>query len=89
MYCREREVLFAGDTSLLVHSSKGTYEQSYAAAFEKICARNIRTIYFGHGAPLVADCNKRLRQSLEIVNNSVKHGRGTLNTTKKVNCEVV
>jgi glyoxylase-like metal-dependent hydrolase (beta-lactamase superfamily II) len=89
LYCPEEGVLFAGDTPLLVHANDGTYEENFAAALEKICARNIRTIYFGHGAPLLKDCNTRLQRSLEIVNKSVKHGCGLLNQTRKVNCEVV
>lgn len=89
LYCHREGALFAGDTPLLVHSSDGTYEESFAAALEKICARNVRAIYFGHGAPLLEDCNVRLRWSLEIVNKSVKRGCGMLNTTRKVNCEVV
>jgi glyoxylase-like metal-dependent hydrolase (beta-lactamase superfamily II) len=89
LYCPEEAVLFAGDTTLLVHDSDSTYEEDFAAALEKICARNIRTIYFGHGAPLVADCNARLQRSLEIVNKSVKRGCGMLHTTRKVHCEVV
>jgi glyoxylase-like metal-dependent hydrolase (beta-lactamase superfamily II) len=89
LYCPEEGALFAGDTPLLVHSSDGTYEESFAAAFEKICARNVRAIYFGHGAPLLEDCNVRLRWSWEIVNKSVRRGSGMLNQTGKVNYEVV
>jgi hydroxyacylglutathione hydrolase len=88
-YCPEEGVLFAGDTPLLVHAGDSTHEECFAAALAKICARNIRTIYFGHGAPLVTDCNTRLQRSLEIVNKSVKRGCGMLHTTRKVNCEVV
>ena len=72
-----------------IQSSEGTYEADYAAALEKICARRIRAVYFGHGAPLATDCNTRLRQSLEFVNKRVKRGCGMLNRKKKVNCEVV
>lgn len=89
LYSRKQGALFAGDTTLLLHSSDGTYEEDYAVALEKLCTLKIRTIYFGHGAPLVADCNNRLRLSLEIVNKSMNRGCGTLNTAKKVNCEVV
>ena len=70
LYCRREGALFAGDTPLLITSGTGTYEEDFAAALEKICAREIRTIYFGHGPPLTADCNHRLQRSLEIVNNS-------------------
>ncbi len=69
LYCRREGALFAGDAPLLIHSGDGTYEDDFAAALEKICARDVRTIYFGHGAPLTADCNHRLRRSLEIVTN--------------------
>jgi glyoxylase-like metal-dependent hydrolase (beta-lactamase superfamily II) len=89
LYCPEEGVLFAGDTTLLIHSSDSTYEECSAAALEKICPRDVRAIYFGHGAPLLGDCKIRLRRSLEIVNKSVKRGRGLLDETRKVNCEVV
>jgi hypothetical protein len=72
-----------------VNFAHSTYEESFAAAFEKVCARNVRAIYFGHGAPLLADCNTRLQRSLEIVTNRVRRGCGLLNTTRKVNYEVV
>lgn len=70
LYCRREGALFAGDAPLLINSGNGTYEEDFAAALKKICARDIRTIYFGHGAPLTADCNNRLQRSLEIVTNS-------------------
>jgi glyoxylase-like metal-dependent hydrolase (beta-lactamase superfamily II) len=89
LYCRRDGVLFAGDTQLLVNSADGTYEESFAAALERICARDVRAIYFGHGAPLLADCNVRLQRSLEIVTKSVKRECGLLNNTRKVNCEAV
>ena len=89
LYCHREGVLFAGDTPLLVNSLDGTYEETFAAALERICARNVRVIYFGHGAPLLEDCNVRLRWSLEIVTKSVRRGCGLLNETRKVNCEVV
>jgi glyoxylase-like metal-dependent hydrolase (beta-lactamase superfamily II) len=87
LYCRQEGALFAGDTPLLVNSSDGTYEETFVVALERICARNVRAMYFGHGAPLLADCKVRLRRSLEIVKKSVRCGM--LNETRKVNCEVV
>ena len=32
LYCPEEGALFAGDTTLLIHSADGTYEESFAAA---------------------------------------------------------
>ncbi|MBI3682757.1 MAG: hypothetical protein HY235_20470 [Acidobacteria bacterium] len=51
----------------LVNSADGADEERLAAALERICARDVRAIHFGHGAPLVADCNARLQRSLGIV----------------------
>jgi glyoxylase-like metal-dependent hydrolase (beta-lactamase superfamily II) len=56
-------VLFAGDSSLLITSTSGTYEAGFLAALEKLCARDVRRIYFGHGAPVTERCNEKLRES--------------------------
>ena len=76
LYCPEEGVLFAGDTALVNHSSGGTHEKGFVAALERICSRDVRAIYFGHGAPLLNDCNRRLRESLEIVQLSASRGCG-------------
>jgi hypothetical protein len=48
---------------VLITSPDGTYEAGFLAALEKVCARDVRRIYFGHGAPLMEHCNQRLRES--------------------------
>jgi glyoxylase-like metal-dependent hydrolase (beta-lactamase superfamily II) len=65
LYNRAEGVLFAGDTPLLI-TSAGTYEDSFLSALEKLCARDVRRIYFGHGAPLTERCNERLRESQKM-----------------------
>ena len=62
-YNQAEGVLFAGDSPVLIASEGGTYEAGFIAALEKLCARDIRRIYFGHGAPLTERCNERLRES--------------------------
>jgi len=66
LYNEAEGVLFAGDSPLLITSPTGTYEAGFLAALEKICARDVRRIYFGHGAPLMDGCNERLRESLNM-----------------------
>ena len=70
LYNRTEGVLFAGDTPLLISSATGTYEPDYLEALKKVCARDVRRIYFGHGPPLTARCNERLRESLRIAAGS-------------------
>jgi glyoxylase-like metal-dependent hydrolase (beta-lactamase superfamily II) len=63
LYNQAEGVLFAGDTPLLIASQAGTYEPEFLAALERLCARDVRRIYFGHGPPLTQRCNERLRES--------------------------
>jgi glyoxylase-like metal-dependent hydrolase (beta-lactamase superfamily II) len=63
LYNRTEGALFAGDSPLLIATATGTYEPEFLAALERICARDVRTIYFGHGPPLTERCNERLRES--------------------------
>jgi glyoxylase-like metal-dependent hydrolase (beta-lactamase superfamily II) len=66
LYNQQEGVLFAGDSPLLITSPGGTYEAGFVAALEKLCARDVRRIYFGHGASLAERCNQRLRESWVI-----------------------
>ena len=66
LYGQTQGVLFAGDSPLLITSPSGVYEQGFLAALEKLCARDVQRIYFGHGAPLTEGCNRRLAHSFEI-----------------------
>jgi glyoxylase-like metal-dependent hydrolase (beta-lactamase superfamily II) len=66
LYSQAEGVLFAGDSPLVINSPDGTYEAGFLAALEKICARDVRCIYFGHGPPLTEHCSQRLRESLNM-----------------------
>jgi glyoxylase-like metal-dependent hydrolase (beta-lactamase superfamily II) len=66
-YNRTEGVLFVGDSPVLTASATGTYEAGFLAAMEKLCALDVRQIYFGHGAPVTERCNERLRESYCIV----------------------
>ena len=70
LYNQTEGVLFAGDTPLLITSPTGTYETGFLAALEKLCARDVRRIYFGHGAALSERCNERLRESQMVAAGS-------------------
>jgi glyoxylase-like metal-dependent hydrolase (beta-lactamase superfamily II) len=70
LYNEAEGVLFAGDTPLLITSAQGSYEAGFQAALERLCARDIRRIYFGHGPPLTERCNQRLRESQRLAASS-------------------
>lgn len=71
LYNQTEGVLFAGDSPLVIASPTGTYEAGFVAALEKLCARDIRRIYFGHGAPLMERCNERLRESRRMASGGL------------------
>lgn len=74
LYCEKDRVLFAGDTPLVIASADGCYEESFIRALEKLCQRDIQSIYFGHGAPLFNRCNEVIRTSLENLRKSMVNG---------------
>ncbi len=70
LYNETEGVLFAGDSPVVITSPTATYEAGFLAALEKLCARDVRRIYFGHGAPLTEHCNERLRESQRMAAES-------------------
>lgn len=65
LYCKKEKVLFAGDTPLVIRTKDTTYEKNFIKALEEISKKEIETIYFGHGEPLIGECQKVLLNSLE------------------------
>ena len=72
LYCEEERVLFAGDSAVVIRSAGGTYEEGFVHALEKMCRRDIQSIYFGHGDPLLDNCNTRVHDSLKIAREACK-----------------
>jgi glyoxylase-like metal-dependent hydrolase (beta-lactamase superfamily II) len=71
LYNQAEGALFAGDSPLLITSPSGTHEAGFLAALEKVCARDVRRIYFGHGAPMTERCNQMLRESQRMAAGSL------------------
>ena len=70
LYNRTEGLLFVGDSPVLNGSATSTYETGFLTAMEKLCARDVRQIYFGHGAPVTDRCNERLRESYRMAAGS-------------------
>jgi glyoxylase-like metal-dependent hydrolase (beta-lactamase superfamily II) len=73
LYCQKEGVLFAGDSTIIIQSTAGTYEKGFIDALMRLVRKDIKAIYFGHGDPLLNDCNARIRASLKIVKESRKN----------------
>jgi len=70
-YCQSDGVLFAGDSNIIIQTTGGTYEEGFIDALIRLARKNIKAIYFGHGNPMLNDCNTRIRYSLKIVQESL------------------
>ncbi|HEY3383357.1 MAG TPA: MBL fold metallo-hydrolase [Vicinamibacterales bacterium] len=66
LYGQRSGALFAGDTPLVHLSPDGDYESGYVNALRRIVEKPVKTIYFGHGDPLTADCRAQLHASLLV-----------------------
>jgi len=72
LYCQSEGVLFAGDSHVVLISASDNYEQGFVNALIRIARKNVKAIYFGHGDPLLTDCNAKIRLSLKMVEESRK-----------------
>jgi len=68
-YVPSEKILFSGDTQL-TNIPKANYPENFKKCIEKISMLNIKIIYPGHGDPISDECNKKLKESLKIVNNN-------------------
>lgn len=64
LYCEEERVIFAGDTPLVIITQDSQYEADFIRALEYITRKRVDAIYFGHGDPLLVNCEQVLRNSL-------------------------
>jgi glyoxylase-like metal-dependent hydrolase (beta-lactamase superfamily II) len=56
----------------MITSPEGSYEAGFQAALERLCALDVRRIYFGHGPPLTERCNQRLLESERLAASCAK-----------------
>lgn len=67
LYCEADGTLFVGDTPVIIWSANGTYQECFVRALARLCERDVRTIYFGHGNPVTVDAQTVLAESLKNV----------------------
>ena len=65
LYSPADGALFVGDTPVVVRSSDGNYEDRFVRSLERLCGKEVRTIYFGHGDPITKNAHQVLLGSLK------------------------
>ena len=69
LYDKKNQILFAGDSPLIIKSTGNSYEDEFIRVFERVCSLKIRIIYFGHGEALDRDVEAVLKKSLSMLKN--------------------
>jgi len=64
LYCEQDGVLFSGDVNLNIQTTGGTFQDDYVQALEKLSTKKIKTIYPGHGSPIVGNGDEVIRRTL-------------------------
>ena len=67
LYFEKEEILFAGDSPVVVLSKGFKYEEDFVSAMKRISRRPIKTIYFGHGAPMTQGAQEAIRRTLKNI----------------------
>lgn len=64
LYSRSEEVLFAGDSPLIINNPAADYDEPFIRVLDRLARLPIQTIFFGHGAPMINHCSEVLKRSL-------------------------
>jgi len=67
LYCEQETAIFSGDTSLIITTRDGSYQEAFISALERIARRNITMIYPGHGEPITNDVKRLIYMSLDNI----------------------
>ena len=70
IYCPEEEILFSGDTPMMIWGTDNTYERSFLHGFEELAKKKFHAIYPGHGEIVETGVPELIRQSLINLHNS-------------------
>jgi glyoxylase-like metal-dependent hydrolase (beta-lactamase superfamily II) len=71
LYCEADGALFVGDTPVIIWSAEGSYDERFVRALARLCERDVRAIYFGHGNPVTEDAQTVLLESLKNVRQAM------------------
>lgn len=66
LYNEDEQVLFSGDTALLIRDTNGTYTPDYIDALGRLSKLKIRIIYPGHGDPIDENPEGMIKSSLSL-----------------------
>lgn len=78
LYNDDNKVLFVGDTPVIVRGVNGGYENDFVNAMKRLCQKKVKSIYFGHGEPILRGGQSLLIESLSNVRNCINKDNNIL-----------
>jgi len=73
LYNASHQVLFVGDTSVVIRGMNGdVYEEDHIHALKRLCQKQVKAIYFGHGDPNFGNGQSLLIESLKNIRHSMR-----------------
>ncbi|MCP1661415.1 MAG: MBL fold metallo-hydrolase [Methanocalculus sp. MSAO_Arc1] len=73
LFCEEEGVLFVGDTIPVIGGPGCTYDERFLEALQYIASKDVRAIYYGHGRPMLGNCNAIIAKSIMNIRQSRSH----------------
>lgn len=70
LYSAKEGAVFCGDIPLKDVPPDSAYPKCFLTTFEKLCSLDVKTLYPGHGRPLLTDCKKLLYENLANIKSS-------------------
>ncbi|MBI5654003.1 MAG: MBL fold metallo-hydrolase [Chloroflexi bacterium] len=85
LYCQTDGVLFVGDTPVIIRATDAPYDARFVHALERLCRKDVRAIYFGHGDSITVGANIVLNESLENIRRANRIGEPRASATRARN----
>jgi glyoxylase-like metal-dependent hydrolase (beta-lactamase superfamily II) len=83
LYNEDHQVLFVGDTPVIIRRADSWHEKDFVNALKKLCQKKVKSIYFGHGDPVLNGGHSLLIESLSNIRNSTKKDNHFLSINEK------
>ena len=72
LHNEDHEVLFVGDTPVMIRRSDSWHENDFINALKRLCQKKVKSIYFGHGDPVLSGGHSLLIESLSNIRKGAR-----------------
>ncbi len=77
LYCQQERILFSGDTPLNIKTDGNSFTEDYYESISKLAELKIKTIYPGHGEPILVNAEKMIHHTYLLVKSYLSNIKTT------------